>query len=249
MLSERQINILNEVIQLHTNWAKPIASSFLHKRGGFKISPATLRNEMLDLEDGGYLTHLHTSGGKVPTDKAYRLYVNNLLSKNDLVLDNDFKRIINTMVLGNIFDSNSLNREIAKTISCLTNSLVITNRFGDRSFYKSGLASILSMPEFEEIAKARDMAQLTEGFEALFDEIENQFFGGTSKYISFTPSVFIGSENPNKNIKEHSVICGHYRLPDLSTATLTLIGPKRMDYGKNISLIKYTTDLLNKIST
>jgi len=66
MLSERQINILNEVIQLHTNWAKPIASSFLHKRGGFKISPATLRNEMLDLEDGGYLTHLHTSGGKVP---------------------------------------------------------------------------------------------------------------------------------------------------------------------------------------
>jgi len=49
MLSERQINILNEVIQLHTNWAKPIASSFLHKRGGFKISPATLRNEMCSI--------------------------------------------------------------------------------------------------------------------------------------------------------------------------------------------------------
>lgn len=249
MISDRQSQILTQLIKLHIDKARPVASSSLHKFAKFRVSPATLRNEMLGLEQGGFLTHLHTSGGKVPTDKAYRFYVNNLLARNEFNLNNDLKRAINYIVLNNISDIDRLNREIGRALSFLSGNLVITNQLNDGNFYKAGLASILAMPEFDEIKKARDLAQVIDSFDNLFSEIERKFFGQATQCISFTPSVFIGQENPVEAINDNSVICGHYKLPDSSTAMLTLIGPKRMDYEKNISIVKYTTDLLNKIST
>jgi heat-inducible transcriptional repressor len=248
MISERQSKILGELIKLHINTAKPVASAHLFKMADFKVSPATLRNEMLNLEKKGYLGHPHTSSGKIPTDKAYRLFVNNLLARNDFNIDNRLKRVINAIVLNNIYNTEGLNREVGRALSLLSGNLVITNRLDGNNFYKTGLANLFSMPEFREIRGAIDLAQITDSFDILFSEIERKFFGGMSNCISFTPSVFIGLENPVDIINNHSVICGHYKLPDTGVAMLTMIGPKRMDYEKNISLIKYTTDLLNKIS-
>ena len=83
-LTERKLKILQAIISDYVITAEPVGSRSLSKRYDMGISPATIRNEMSDLEDMGYLTHPHTSAGRVPSDKAYRLYVNQLMDKYEL---------------------------------------------------------------------------------------------------------------------------------------------------------------------
>ena len=80
-LSERKLKILQAIIADFVRTAEPVGSRTLSKNYDLGISPATIRNEMSDLEEMGYLTHPHTSAGRVPSDKAYRLYVNSLMGK------------------------------------------------------------------------------------------------------------------------------------------------------------------------
>lgn len=83
-LTERKLKILQEIISDYVKTAEPVGSRALARKPDMNISPATIRNEMSDLEEMGYLTHPHTSAGRVPSDKAYRLYVNQLMTKREL---------------------------------------------------------------------------------------------------------------------------------------------------------------------
>jgi heat-inducible transcriptional repressor len=78
-LSERERQVLEAVIHSYVATAEPAGSRTLSRRFGLGISPATIRNTMSDLEEKGYLYHPHTSSGRVPTDKAYRTYVDSLM--------------------------------------------------------------------------------------------------------------------------------------------------------------------------
>ena len=83
-LSERKLKVLQAIIADYVKTAEPVGSRTLSKKPELGYSPATIRNEMADLEEMGYLTHPHTSAGRVPSDKAYRLYVNALMEKPEL---------------------------------------------------------------------------------------------------------------------------------------------------------------------
>jgi len=78
-LSERELRVLEAVVQSYVESAEPVASRTVARRFGLGVSPATVRNAMSDLEEKGYLFHPHTSAGRVPTDRAYRLYVDALM--------------------------------------------------------------------------------------------------------------------------------------------------------------------------
>src|SRR5512137_2900124 len=78
-LSERELRVLEAVVQTYIETAEPAGSQTIARRFGLGVSPATIRNAMSDLEDKGYLFHPHTSAGRVPTDRAYRLYVDALM--------------------------------------------------------------------------------------------------------------------------------------------------------------------------
>lgn len=86
-LSERKLKILQAIIGDFITTAEPVGSRTLSKKYDLGISPATIRNEMSDLEEMGYLTHPHTSAGRVPSEKAYRLYVNEIMKKRELTQD------------------------------------------------------------------------------------------------------------------------------------------------------------------
>ncbi|MEO6444806.1 MAG: heat-inducible transcriptional repressor HrcA [Gemmatimonadaceae bacterium] len=83
-LSERERRVLEAVIQSYVETAEPAGSRTLSKRFGLGISPATIRNTMSDLEEKGYLYHPHTSAGRIPTDSAYRLYVDSFIRSRKL---------------------------------------------------------------------------------------------------------------------------------------------------------------------
>ncbi len=78
-LSERERKVLQAIIWNHVRTARPTGSRYLSREYRLGISPATVRNTLSDLEDKGFLTHPHPSAGRIPTDKAYRHYVDHLL--------------------------------------------------------------------------------------------------------------------------------------------------------------------------
>ena len=81
MLDDRKMAILTEIVDYYINSAEPIGSRTLSKNASIGLSSATIRNEMSDLEDLGYLMKTHISSGRIPSDKAYRFYVNHVLEK------------------------------------------------------------------------------------------------------------------------------------------------------------------------
>jgi len=87
-LNDRKLKILQAIVADFISTSEPVGSRTLSKRLDLDLSPATIRNEMSDLEDMGYLTHPHTSAGRVPSDKAYRLYVDKLMDASDLPDEN-----------------------------------------------------------------------------------------------------------------------------------------------------------------
>src|SRR3989337_606655 len=84
MLSERQSRILELVVREYVEAASPIGSQLIARKDRLNASPATIRNEMADLEEQGLLTHPHTSSGRVPTEHGYRYYVETLMQEEEL---------------------------------------------------------------------------------------------------------------------------------------------------------------------
>ena len=83
-LGERKLQILQAIIEDYITTGEPVGSRTIAKKYGIGISPATIRNEMSDLEEMGYLEQPHTSAGRIPSDKGYRLYVDRLLKAERL---------------------------------------------------------------------------------------------------------------------------------------------------------------------
>ena len=118
-LSERKLKILQAIIGDFIRTAEPVGSRTLSKNYNLGISPATIRNEMSDLEDMGYLTHPHTSSGRVPSEKAYRLYVNEMMNKRELT-DRE-KNAIASQLHSNVTELENLVQRAAHILSEITN--------------------------------------------------------------------------------------------------------------------------------
>ena len=203
---------------------------------------------MFDLEQAGYLSQFHTSGGRVPTDKTYRYFVNSLLEgEANLDLGAEYKNKIKRAIGGAPSDPREINKIVARVLSNLSENLVITGISQDEDFFKKGLAGLFEHPEFREAGKVFQLASFFEEFEEMFKFIEREFFNTLGMPRGVPVQILIGGENPFKQIQHETIMCAKYGLPGDYIGSLTLVGPTRMDYEKNISLIKYITEELNKI--
>lgn len=123
-LTKRERRVLEAVIRSYVETAEPAGSRTLSRRFGLGVSPATIRNTMSDLEEKGFLFHPHTSAGRVPTNKAYRLYVDMLLGLPKAVPGPEHDRIAET--LGAHFNASPIElilRRAAQTLGVLTQEL------------------------------------------------------------------------------------------------------------------------------
>ncbi|MDP2207880.1 MAG: heat-inducible transcriptional repressor HrcA [Bacteroidota bacterium] len=123
-LTERQKEVLKYIIQNFILTATPIGSSFLAKQSDLGLSSASIRNVMADLEEQGFLSHPHVSAGRIPTDKAYRLYVNGLMEFNEL--DKLEQKTIFQDLIG-ISDTDDLLKETGKLLSRISHQLSIVS--------------------------------------------------------------------------------------------------------------------------
>ena len=89
MLDDRKKRILQAIVDEYVDTAEPVSSGAISQKYGIDFSSATIRNEMAELEKEGYLTHPHTSAGRIPTDEGYKAYVNSLVELQRLAVEEE----------------------------------------------------------------------------------------------------------------------------------------------------------------
>jgi len=236
-ITERQGKILNSIVTDYINLAQPISSEFLEKKYNFGICPASIRIEMQKLTDKGFLFQPHTSAGRVPTDKGYRFFVDNLL-KSEIPEFEDVLEI-EDIFRGAGKDIFKLASRLTKFLAEQSSNFTILNLL-DRDFLlKEGWEEILQEPEFEEKDLISNFTELLESFEENIESLKvnpvrnRKFLNGVNSEIK----VYIGKENPFSKTKDFSIISSRCYLPEGEEGIISLLGPKRMAYDKNISLI------------
>jgi heat-inducible transcriptional repressor len=144
-LSEREKGILRYIVQQFILTASPVGSRLITKKYNLGLSPATVRNIMADLEDGGYLDHPHTSAGRVPTDKGYRMYVDSLMQTKQL--ENSEKEEIHRTLEEHLNETDELLVTASKLLSSITNQLacVVYPRIEGGTLEKIQLVSLSSV--------------------------------------------------------------------------------------------------------
>lgn len=112
-METRQLEILRAIVEEYVATEEPVGSKSIAARPGLKVSPATIRNEMAVLEEGGFITQPHTSAGRIPTDKGYRLFVDQIATLKPL--SKPERRAIETFLEG----ANDLDDVILRTVRLL----------------------------------------------------------------------------------------------------------------------------------
>ena len=229
-MNERQQKLLKQLIENFIKNAEPLASGFLAGKSAEKVSSATIRNELVALEQEGYIFQPHTSAGRVPTEKAYKFYVDNFLNKEKELSEREKK------VLEEIKGQRGVDREkiknFARKISELSRQGVMVT-FSECDNYYTGLSNIFSQPEF-------DKKDLVVNLSSVIDHLDRQVID-LEKGAEVEPRVLVGSQNPLGC--DCSLIVFKYQLGEYK-GIIALLGPMRMDYQRNYSLIKESVKLL-----
>jgi len=125
VLSDRKIKILEAIINDYIQTAEPIGSRTIAKKYGLGISSATIRNEMSDLEDMGFIIQPHASAGRIPSDKGYRLYVDRLMRRREL--SDEETAYLRQIIASNINQIDYMMQETARAIALLTNYATVVS--------------------------------------------------------------------------------------------------------------------------
>ncbi len=121
MLSERQRLILSAIVDDYIRSAEPVGSRSISKRGDVSYSPATIRNEMSDLEELGYLEQPHTSAGRIPSNRGYRYYVDHLVHNGQLEAVDQSASIFKSVLADRLVQIEQIIQQVSDILSNLTN--------------------------------------------------------------------------------------------------------------------------------
>ena len=332
MLDDRKKKVLQAIVEEYINTAEPVSSNALTNNYGLNYSSATIRNEMADLEKKGYLDKTHTSSGRIPSEKGYRYYVDELMKDDDISLEeikyisskletkvneieeltkiaantisevthyttlsigpkNDeqiieeikFVPLGQRMIMAVILTESGLVKEtIIKFDEDVTQKQVETMNYmfnnklkgqpletidrpleeylydemtysinvikpvieqlkkviqEDEKIYLEGANKSFELPEFNSLAVAKNFINVLDTKELVTDMLNSG--------IADDIQVYIGEESEKEQLKDFSVVTFKHKINGKDLGTIGIIGPKRMDYSKVISVMKYINKKLN----
>ena len=332
MIDDRKKKVLQAIIEEYINTAEPVSSKAIAENYELNYSSATIRNEMASLEKEGFLEKTHTSSGRVPSEKGYRLYVDELLKDDDISLEEikyisskletkvneieDLTKIatstisevthyttvsigpnvnyqiikeIKFVLLGNrmlmaviLTDTGMVKETIIKFDEDITSKQVETLNYmfnnklvgepiekidrpleeylfdemtysvnvikpiveqlkrvlsEDETLYLEGANKSFELPEFNSLEVAKNFVNILDTKELMSDMLNSGFAQDIN--------VYIGEENEKDELKDFSIVTFKHKVGDKDLGTIGIIGPKRMDYSKVISVMKYVSKKLN----
>ncbi len=222
-MTDRQKAILSAIIEQYAEVASPVGSSLLAKL--FNVSSATIRAEMAELERLGYIMQPHTSAGRVPTDRGYRFYVNNLTDESEKPAERGAERALTARVEGGGLPERTI-RNAVDTLVELTHNLGLAT-IGDQ-LYMSGLSNLFGQPEFLSGGQVQQVARLLDNLEPWLRE------AAPNKPLS----VYIGAENPIGRSAGASLIISRFRSPYSDRSYIGVLGPTRQQYRDVMNLVQ-----------
>jgi len=233
-MTERQENILKEVLMEYIESACPVSSQFIENKRKFDFCSATIRNEMQRLTEMGFLYQPHISAGRIPTDKAYRFFVNYLLEKEKATqkTSTEIRKILDEEKKDVLSFTNRLSKFLAEE----SLSLVTIHLFDEDFFWKEGWGGIFKEPEYREKNFADEFIDLLDIFEEDVKELK----------ANNRMEVYIGDENPFTGADGFSIIVSKCLFPNKKQGVISLFGPKRMQYKNNINLINSILNVLEQ---
>lgn len=237
MSEERKKRVLQAIIKHFIQTAEPVGSETILVSYRFHVSPATIRNDMKSLEIEGFIIQPHTSAGRIPTDKGYRLFV-------DEMADYDLARQEVVQYLNEVKEQHNIEKvreKLYDAVSLLTKASGLvsfaTTPDNPRTFFL-GMSNVLRQPEFaHNVVNACDVMEVLEKSDNFVTTLNNLD-------IDDSVQTFIGEENILKETQSCSIIVSKYHQKDYS-GFFGLLGPKRMNYAFNIVLVEEIKKLLN----
>lgn len=220
-MTSRQEKILQAIVEQYAEVASPVGSSLLAR--AFEVSSATIRAEMAELEKLGYIHQPHTSAGRIPTDKGYRFYVNNLTKSTDRSGGPQQRALAARAGAGGVPEHTI--RNTVDTLVELTHNLGLAT-IGNQ-LYMSGLSNLFGQPEFMHPGQVQEVARLLDNLQPWLQETAP----------NEPLSVYIGHENPIGRNSGCSLIISRYRSPFSDTSYIGVLGPTRQSYRDVMSLV------------
>ena len=223
---------LSRIIEEYIKTAKPVGSKYIVEKCKLDISPATARNYMAYLEEDGFITAPHTSAGRIPTEKGYSFYIENFLKDKDP----DPRQV---QTIDKILKDKSVQKEekiknIAKTVADLSGQAVILS-FNRTSFYYTGISNILKKPEFADLDIIYDLGEVVDQLDEVMSQVND--------FVKNDVEIYIGKDNPFSD--NCSVILTNYNFDAEISGVFGILGPVRMDYCMNYSIVKYLNQQFN----
>ncbi|CAN5626897.1 hypothetical protein BH23PAT2_BH23PAT2_02680 [soil metagenome] len=232
-MTDRQVKILAAIVEQYAEVASPVGSSLLGKV--FNVSSATVRSEMAVLEQAGFIKQPHTSAGRVPTDKGYRYYVNQVTDgSQSSPSELRGERALSARVSGG--------GEAERTIRNAVDTLVeLTHNLGmatiGKQLYMSGLSNLFGQPEFMSGNQVQQVASLLDNLEPWLRETAPN-----------NPlNVYIGRENPIGRTAGCSLIISKFRSPFSDESYIGVIGPTRQSYREVMTLVRHAGEALEEV--
>lgn len=231
----RQLELLKTVVEDYINNARPVGSVEMVKAHSLKISPATVRNEMVRLIDKGLVAKTHSSSGRVPTPLGLRVYLSSLMEEEPLPVLAEVA--IKQRLWADRFDLSKFLRKLTLALSQSLGYLAFALT-SDEHVFHAGAVNILNHPEFFDIEVTRAVLNLLDH--------EAELLGIVSKAGPGEPvHVFFGADLPNPNLKAVALVFSHVSSAK-NEITFGLIGPARLTYRKVLPHLKYFRGLLEE---
>jgi heat-inducible transcriptional repressor len=228
-MTDRQQKILQAIVEQYAEVASPVGSNLLAK--AFNVSSATIRAEMAELERLGFIEQPHTSAGRVPTDKGYRNYVNQVTETGETNPEKGANRALSARVSGGGLPERTI-RNAVDTLVELTHNLGIAT-LGDQ-LYMSGLSNLFNQPEFLHPGQVQEVARLLDNLEPWLRE------AAPNEPLS----VYIGNENPIGRTAGASLIISRFRSPYSDQSYIGVLGPTRQHYRDVMGLVRRAGEAL-----
>lgn len=229
----RAQKILAAIVKEYSETATPVGSKELVQKYNFKESSATIRSEMVGLEKEGYITQPHKSAGRVPTDKGYRFFVNELMRRFEL--SDKERRLLKSELSKLQSQHEQLGRSISGLLSQVSGQAAFALLPNQSS--ATGLSHIIGEPEFADPKTMKQVAELLENIDGTASKLV--------KKTDITAEAIIGGESPVPVPKNLSLVVSNVTMKDGKRGVIGIIGSKRMSYAKNLSLIEYLAKLIS----
>ncbi len=220
---------MGAVIEAYVRTARPVASQELVRDFDFGLSPATLRNELLELDEQGYVEQPHTSSGRIPTDLGYRFFVDHLLP-DDALLAREREPI---RAAFGIDGEEDFTKALSRAVSRASGMFTAAGLAEDSTFYETGFSEILREPEFEDRLQIRAFGRLADMMD---EEIRRML--GTVIGAGVHARIFIGRENPWKEARDYAMALSLWQHPRGFRGFVVMVGPKRTDYQKHKAILE-----------